>query len=163
MCCLRNENELRSWNDDDIAKCALFLINNCIRSSAQPYSLVHIIARTFPWFVLVVQVLLGSAVLTTPSMSFWSSVLIRLCDSASFSSLVGDAERFLLLPVDVMVTSAAISLRLFFCSSVTNSGLNCTITAVILSQPVPSPAVLGAKQAVNSCELKPMFKSKSIN
>lgn len=105
--------------------------------------------------LVLVQVLLGSAVLTTPSMSGWSSVLIRLCDSAPSSSLVGDAERFLLLPVDVMMTSAAFSLRLFFCSSVTNNGLNCTMTAVILSQPVPSPAVLGAKQTVNSCELKP--------
>lgn len=102
----------------------------------------------------MVQVLLGSAVLTTPSISFWSSVLIRLCDSASSSSLVGDAERFLFVAVDVVVTSVAFLVQLFFCSSVTNSGLNCTITAVILSQPVPSPMVFGAKQAVKSCECK---------
>lgn len=91
---------------------------------------------------------------TTLLTSSWASILIFLCDSVLSSSFVGDAERFLLLAVDVAVASTAFSLSLVLCVPEASNGLNCTITAVILSQPVPSPIVFGAKQAVNSCKLE---------
>lgn len=108
-----------------------------------------------------IHALVVSAVLTTLSASFWSSVLLRLCDSDSPSSFVGDADRFLEAVVDDVVTSIAFLLSLLVLGTEASSGLNCTITAVILSQPVPSPTVLGAKQAVNSC--KPPTKGRCLN
>lgn len=94
--------------------------------------------------------LVVTAVLTALSTSFCSSALNRLCDSVASSSFDGDAGRLLLLVVDAVLTSTTILSPLFVWDLESTNGLNCTITAVILSQPVPSPLVFGAKQAVNS-------------
>lgn len=98
----------------------------------------------------LIQVLVVTAVLTAPSTSFCSSALNRLSDSVSSSSFDGDAERLLLRVVDAVLTSSSILSPLFVWDFESTNGLNCTMTAVILSQPVPSPLVFGAKQAVKS-------------
>lgn len=77
----------------------------------------------------------GSTTTATESATA-SSVLMRLAESlASSNSEVGDAHRFV-VPDDGRWWSV---------------GLKRTITAVMLSQPVPSPIVFDARQLLKSC------------
>lgn len=76
-----------------------------------------------------------------------ASVLARLHDFTAFSSVIqsslvsagttGETDRFFVTHISVMVSFLGVAVI---------ADLNWTITAVILSQPVPSPRVSGARQ-----------------
>lgn len=71
------------------------------------------------------------------------------------ASVLSDVdERLLFAAVSAAVVVVTLTLALFCCDSFANDGLNCTISAVMLSQPVPSPNVSGAKHFSNNCRTK---------